>query len=145
MSFTVDDFPEELIIPIKALTDETRRKILLSLIERDAASYSQMQNGFQIKKGTLNHHLHKLVSAGLIRNFSIYSPVNPYNSYYAITDFGRKLVEGFRQTLEPKIVRRTMTFQGTATMLEEVIGASASQSEEKLLEKIAPLQNMTRS
>lgn len=145
MFLTVKDFPEELTQPIKALTDETRRKILLSLLEKDAISYSQIQNVFQIKKGTLNHHLHILVSAGLVRNFSIRTPGNPYNSYYTITDFGRKFIEGLRQTLEPKIARRTMTFTGTTTLEEKIIIGSASEGEEKQPKKFTPLKISVRS
>lgn len=137
---TIKDLPEELTQPIKALTDETRRKILLSLLETDAFSYSQIQNVFQIKKGTLNHHLHILVSAGLIRNFSIKTLGNPYNSYYAITNFGRKFIEGLHQTLETKKARRTITHTSTTTLEEEMIIGSASEGEEKytLVETVIP-------
>jgi DNA-binding HxlR family transcriptional regulator len=113
---TIEDLPIELVEPMKALTSETRRKIFLSLFENYSISYSQIQNGFEIKKGTLNHHLHILVSSGLIRNFSIESPGNPYKSYYAITNFGYRFIEGLGQTLEP---RREQQF-------EELEGASRS-------------------
>jgi len=124
------DLPEELVQPIKALTDEARRKIILSLLGKGAISYSEMQNAFHIKKGTLNHHLHILVSAGLVRNFSDRIPGNPYSSYYSVTSFGRKFMEGLRQTLEPKRVKTTVTFNGTATVQEEIVGTSASESAE---------------
>lgn len=140
------DFPEELVLPIKALTDQSRRKMLLSLLEKDVLSYSQIQSTFQIKKGTLNHHLHILVSAGLIRNFSNKGPGNPYNSFYAITGFGRKLIEGLRQTLEqPKTIRKTVTFNGTTTVQEEIVGSSNSEDEEAKLRKAFPLMIPVRS
>lgn len=141
---TIRDFPEELVEPIKALTDETRRRILLSLLEKDSISYSQIRKNFQIKKGTLNHHLHKLVSSGLIRNFSIKSPANPYNSYYMVTDFGRKFIEGLRQTLEPKVVRRTITATST-TITDESITWSASEGEEKQPKEFATIKTPVRS
>jgi DNA-binding transcriptional ArsR family regulator len=135
------DFPEELIQPIKALSNYSRRKMLLSLLERDALSYSQIQSAFRIKKGTLNHHLHILVSAGLIRSFSSKDPGNPYKSFYTITGFGRKLIEGLRQTLEqPKIVRKTVTFNGTATVQEEIVGSSTSEGEKDKPRKTLPLE-----
>lgn len=140
------DFPEELVRPIKALTDEARRTILLSLLEKDATPYSQIQHTFRIKKGTLNHHLHILVSAGLVRNFSYRSPGNPYNSFYTITGFGRKFMEGLRQTLEkPRVVRKTVTFNGTTTVQEEIVGVSASEGEETEQRKGISLEIPVRS
>jgi len=140
------DFPEELVEPIKALTNQSRRKMLLSLSERDALSYSQIRGTFRIKKGTLNHHLHILVSAGLIRNFSNKDLGNPYKSFYAITGFGRKLIEGLRQTLEqPKIIRKTVTFNGTATVNEEIVGSSTSEGEEAKSREAFPLEIPLRS
>jgi len=126
----IDDFPVEIIEPMKALTNKTRRKVLLSLLENDSISYSQIQNSFQVKKGTLNHHLHVLVSSGLIRNFSIESPGNPYNSYYAITDFGRRFVEGLRQTLEPHIEQVLSNIASTAFYSNETVGGASEAIEE---------------
>jgi len=144
MSFTVRDLPEELVQPIKALTDETRRRILISLLEKDSAHYSDIKNNFQIKNGTLNHHLHILVSSGLIRNFSIKIPGNPYNSYYAITDFGRKFMAGLRQTLEPEVVERTFTFT-SATFSDKIVIGSTSQGEEKQPEIYPIIETLARS
>jgi DNA-binding transcriptional ArsR family regulator len=106
MGATEKDFPEEIIEPIKALTDEKRRKILLLLLENKFASYSQLRaqinKTFGVSKGTFNHHLHILVGSGLIRNFNINNPMSIYNSFYAITNFGQRFLEGLRQTLEPE-------------------------------------------
>jgi hypothetical protein len=105
-----------------------------------------MKNDFQIKKGTLNHHLHILVSAGLIRNFSVKNPANPYTSFYAVTSFGRRFTEGLRQTLEqPKIIRKTVTFNGTATLEEEVISTSTAEGEESKPRKNNPMEIPIRS
>jgi DNA-binding transcriptional ArsR family regulator len=140
------DFPEEFVQPIKALTDQSRRKILLSLLGRDALSYSQIQSAFRIKKGTLNHHLHILVSAGLIRNFSYKDPGSQYNSFYAVTGFGRKLIEGLHQTLErPKIISKTVTFEGTTTVHEEIVGSSTSEGDETKSRRTIPLEIRVRS
>jgi len=143
MSLLMNDLPEELVKIVKALTDETRRGIVLSLFDRDSISYSQIQNSFQVKKGTLNHHLHILVSSGLIRNFSITSPANPYKSYYAITDFGRKFVEALRQTLEPKIVWRIATATST-TITDELAIGGASEGKEKRSEELATAEIHSR-
>jgi len=107
------DFPEEIIEPIKALTDEKRRKILLLLLENKSVSYSQLRarikETFGVSKGTFNHHLHILVGSGLIRNFNINNPTSRYNSFYAISNFGQRFLEGLRQTLEPE-VEKPFTF-----------------------------------
>jgi DNA-binding transcriptional ArsR family regulator len=106
MEATEKDFPEEIIQPIKALTDEKRRKILSLLLENNF-SYSQLRTQinkyFDVNKGTFNHHLHILVGSGLIRNFNINDPESKYNSFYAITNFGQRFLEGLRQTLEPEV------------------------------------------
>ena len=144
MNLIVEDFPEELVAPIKALTDETRRKIIKSLLEVDSASYSQIQKDFQIVKGTLNHHLHILVSSSLVRNFSIKIPGTPFTSYYAITNFGRKFIEGLRQTLEPKIIERTF-FTTNTLVTEKIISGSASTGEEKQPEELPVIETFVRS
>lgn len=102
MSSNLKDFPIEITEPIRALNDKKRREIILSLLEKDSRSYSEIQNILDIKKGTLNHHLNILVGSGLIQNFSIDNPNSPYSSYYTITDFGHKFLMGIRQALEPR-------------------------------------------
>jgi DNA-binding transcriptional ArsR family regulator len=100
------DFPEEMIHPIKALTDQNRRKILLFLLENEQISYSQLYSQIKkenkISKGTFNHHLQVLVGAALIRNFNINNPSSNHNSFYTISNFGRRFLEGLHQTLQPE-------------------------------------------
>jgi len=122
---SIDDFPEELILPIKALSDKTRRKLVLALLDSKEFSYTQLQTGFNIKRGTLNHHLHSLVSAGLIRNFNKLLPVSQYSSYYQITNFGYRFVEGLLQSFsEPKIVECIQGLQSTAYFVGKPLGSS---------------------
>jgi predicted transcriptional regulator len=121
---------------MKAMTNETRRKIFLLLQQKDSISYSQIQSSFQIRKGTLNHHLHVLVSSGLIRNFSIETPGNPYSSYYGITNFGRRFIEGLHETLEPKTQNISINIASTTYANKFILG-SASEGEEELQSSIA--------
>lgn len=143
MSFYKIDFPREIIEPIKAVYNKTRRQILLTLLDKSSLSYSEIKNNFQISKGTLNHHLHILVRSGLIRNFAVSSPGDPYKSYYTMTNFGHKFLDGLRQTLEPKIVRRTVIHTNSTTITDEIMEGeqiimSASEGvEENLFKEIA--------
>ena len=129
METDIRDFPEEIIISIKTLNGETRRKLVLSLLDKDARSYSQIKNEFNIKKGTLNHHLLRLVSAGLIRNFTRKVPESQYTSFYELTDFGRKFIGGLCQTLKPPVVQRTITHQSTTTISEQWASGSIAVSD----------------
>lgn len=130
----INDFPEELILPIKALSNKTRRKLILALLKNNEFSYTQLQTDSKIGKGTLNHHLHKLVSAGLIRNFTKSLPVSQYSSYYQVTNFGCLFVEGLLQSFsEPKMAEGMQLLQSTTYSARTPFGTSVTSFEDEPL------------
>lgn len=147
MSIGLGDFPVEITEPIRALDDRKRREIILSLLEKDCRSYSEIQSTVRIKKGTLNHHLSVLVGSGLVQNFSIDDPTSPYSSYYKITSFGQKFLTGIRQALEPRrlevvtLVDSANPSDVKGTHHDSLIEASASESEEP---RLRPLKAIVR-
>jgi DNA-binding transcriptional ArsR family regulator len=121
-----EDFPEEIIRPIKALNDENRRRIVLALSKKCEFSYSEIKDQFKIKKGTLTHHLHELVSAGLIRNFTKTLPDSRHTSYYELTDFGLRFIDGLNCILEPKAENIVYMWDSPSTSQDPLIGNATS-------------------
>jgi DNA-binding transcriptional ArsR family regulator len=112
-------FPEELRAGVVALSDHTREKILFTLMIGDR-SYTQLRNPLKVRKGSLTHHLKVLMKAGLVRNFSKGKFSGPYDSFYAITDFGRDLIQGVNGAFEP-MVSTVPPFPQTATTVNSVL------------------------
>jgi len=95
------DFPAVIVRAIEALGDRSRRKILFVLESRGEAAYSELQTATSLKKGTLNHHLEKLMAGALIRNFRGGSPVSQYSSFYELTTIGHELLENISKSFGP--------------------------------------------
>ena len=126
MPIEIEDFPEEIIRPIKALNDKKRRRIILAINKNNELSYSKIQDQFDLKKGTLTHHLHHLVSSGLIRNFTKIIPESRHSSYYELTDFGCGFIEGLYYTLAPRPAKRTYTLQSITVSDDYLLSGSAT-------------------
>jgi len=87
------DFPKAIVAAIDALADKHRRQILIHLKENGPLAYSELVTQTSLEKGTLNHHLEKLMAGALIRNFKGASPVNQYSSFYELSSIAIKLVD----------------------------------------------------
>jgi len=133
-----EDFPEEIVRPIKALNDENRRKIILALIKKNEFSYSEIQDRFNLKKGTLTHHLHHLIGSGLIRNFTKTIPESRHTSYYELTDFGCRFIDGLYYTLAPRPANRTITWNSVTISDDYTISGSATSGEASVETTIIP-------
>jgi DNA-binding transcriptional ArsR family regulator len=121
-----EDFPEEIVRPIKAMNDENRRRIVLALRKKCEFSYSEIKDQFNIKKGTLTHHLHELVSAGLIRNFAKSLPDSRHTSYYELTDFGLRFIDGLNCILEPKAENKVYLWDSPSISQDPLSGNATS-------------------
>jgi DNA-binding transcriptional ArsR family regulator len=93
-------FPQELRMGITALADQTRERILLALAIRDC-SYTELQKALKIRKGSLTHHLKRLMKAGLVRNYSKGRLARPFDSFYTTTSFGKDLLEAIMKSFQP--------------------------------------------
>jgi len=99
------DFEKPIVTIIEALRSKHRRRILIDLRESNHLSYSEILQQTNLQKGTLNYHLKKLVSAGMIRNFLLDRQVSPYTSYYEVSELGKNVVEGFFNAFRPPAYR----------------------------------------
>ena len=121
-----EEFPEEIVRPIKALSDENRRRIIIALTKKEEVSYSEILKQFNLAKGTLTHHLHELISAGLIRNFTKAIPESRHKSYYQLTDFGCRFIDSLYYTLAQRPVSRPITFNSITVSDDYQLGGTAT-------------------
>jgi DNA-binding transcriptional ArsR family regulator len=109
------DFPTMIVRAIEALSDKNRRMILINLNDRGAIAYSELQAATSLEKGTLNHHLEKLMAGALIRNFRGDSPANHYSSFYELSTIGRKMVDTIFASFGPS--EQMQAIAGSASQL----------------------------
>jgi len=99
-------FPKEIKDLLRILGDETRWKILESIINTDnKQSYAEIKHNLNIPddgKGPFNYHLKELQKAGWLRNTleKESDDSERSKSYYAISKFGLKVVQGTLQAMQ---------------------------------------------
>jgi DNA-binding transcriptional ArsR family regulator len=98
MEKSIEDLPFAFVQALKTLGNDESRKILLYLLEKGEASYTELLKTFSIIKGKLNYHLKKLASAGLIRRYYREGKDYPHHSFYEPTNLAKKLIEAIIQT-----------------------------------------------
>jgi len=96
------DFANPIVVVIEALASDDRRRIIIDLHETGSLSYSKIRERTGLSKGTLNYHLKKLSSAGMIRNH-IHDEVQPYSSYYEVSEFGASIIDNLLASFRPPI------------------------------------------
>lgn len=111
------DFERPIVTIIEALRSKHRRHILIDLREFNCLSYSEILQRTNLQKGTLNYHLKKLISAGIVRNFLVDQQVTPYTSYYEVSELGIKIVEGLLSAFRPPAYRMQI-FTSTAVNIQ---------------------------
>ena len=111
------DFANPVVAVIEALASDERRRILIELEEKRRLSYSEILQRTGLSKGTLNYHLKQLATAGMTRNF-IDDRIEPYSSYYEVSEFGRNLIENFLDSFRPpsRHIRYTMACAASVDM-----------------------------
>lgn len=95
-----EGFPDELRDAIRALDDETRQKIVKSLLSKDF-HYTGLQHLLNIPKNNLTYHLDELLKGAIIRNYTRDQLGSRYDSYYSLSDFGRYVIEKLYEMLTP--------------------------------------------
>ena len=91
--------PNELIRAVLALSHKTRWDIIAKL-QQQQLSYTELLNNTGMRKGSLTHHLNKLMDAGLIDNFSQGTISGPYSSYYRLSRFGKDFLTSLISSIE---------------------------------------------
>jgi len=97
----VNIFPEEVKRALDSIADESRQKILSTLIREYEFAYTELKNSLELTKGNLNHHLSELLKAGLISKCLKGKSEKPFESYYSLSDFGRDFIVGTLNALKP--------------------------------------------
>jgi len=91
--------PHELSLAIKGLDSEHRQRILLSLIEKEKLSFSEISNRANINRSLLANHLKILSKTLLIEHYYEHEIGNERYSYYRISPFGKALLGNMLGTL----------------------------------------------
>lgn len=98
-----EEMPIELRRSIEALSDEVRLGIFFVLFKYGEMSFSEIRNKLEIpakNSGYLAYHLKKLEKSALIRNdYSKKSGVTNH-SFYDVTEFGERFIEGLMKSIE---------------------------------------------
>ncbi len=98
-----EEMPIELRRSIEALSDEVRLGIFFVLFKYGEMSFSEIRNKLEIptkNSGYLAYHLKKLEKSALIRNdYSKKSGVTSH-SFYDVTEFGERFIEGLMKSIE---------------------------------------------
>ena len=93
-------FPTEIKKALACLGEESRQKIALGLIDKKL-TYTELKNEFKFTNGNLNHHLLEMTKAGLINRYLGVGEQGSPEKYYAITDFGKDLLQGIFTAFAP--------------------------------------------
>ena len=93
--------PREIVMAIKGLDNAIRFTILTLLSKHQELSFTELNEILKIKKGSLAHHLEKLMNAALVKNYSKKELKGPYDSYYAPTEFGKIFLSAIFESLAP--------------------------------------------
>ena len=88
------DFPESIVNLIKALSSRPRRHILISLMKYGRLSYSEIRKQTRLDEGTLSYNLKKLLECNLVKSFPQSENSSIYTSYFELSEFGRRFIEG---------------------------------------------------
>jgi DNA-binding transcriptional ArsR family regulator len=76
-----------------AALDHPIRWHIVELIEDEGElSYTELLSRLRIRKGSLTHHLNRLMEGGLMDNFSKNELGDSYHSYYSLSRFGQDFV-----------------------------------------------------
>ena len=98
-----EEMPIQLWRSIEALSDEVRLGIFFVLFKYGEMSFSEIRNKLEIpakNSGYLAYHLKKLEKSALIRNdYSKKSGVTNH-SFYDVTEFGERFIEGLMKSIE---------------------------------------------
>jgi DNA-binding HxlR family transcriptional regulator len=94
--------PEDVKTAVSALSHQIRWRIIELIQEHEKLSYTEMLQRLAIHKGSLTHHLNRLMEAGMIDNYSEDGFFGPFSSYYQLSPFGKDLLMGLLSSFQFK-------------------------------------------
>jgi len=93
-------FPDEIKGAVSALDHDTRWKIVELIQEKKRLAYTELFRYLKVRKGTLTHHLNKLMENGILDNYAGENFDDPYSSYYELSRFGKDFISGLLSSIQ---------------------------------------------
>lgn len=93
-------FPDEIKEAVSALNHDIRWRIVELIQEEETLAYTELLKKLNIQKGSLSHHLNRLMEAGILDNYAKEEFGGPYSSYYKLSRFGEDFVAGLLSSVE---------------------------------------------
>jgi len=97
----MQSIPREIVRALDAISNEVRLRIIKELYTGDELTFSELHNRLGIEKASLNFHLKKLTASGIAEHFYKHVFGDDRYSYYSLTEFGRRLIDGVMGSLVP--------------------------------------------
>lgn len=99
------------------MNHKIRWRIVELLQETEKLAYTELLEELNISKGSLNHHLTRLMEAGIIDNYAEGEFRGLYSSYYKLSAFGTDFAKGLLSSVEVTIPIQTTKSDHTRTGL----------------------------
>ena len=93
-NYKINDFPEDLIQFFKGLRTKFRISLTLMLYTKGSSSLSEICKNLNVKSGYLVNQLKILELSGIVQNFIEKRSNTKQYSFYEITEYGFRLLEG---------------------------------------------------
>ena len=82
--------------------NEIRWGVVMALIEEGALPFSELESVLEIHQQKLTNALEALQVGGVVRKRPVEETGGKYSGYYDLTEFGKKILDGFYKATEPK-------------------------------------------
>ena len=100
----VEKVPKEARLANESLSgqNEIRWAVVIALIEEGALPFSELESVLEIHQQKLTNALEALQVGGVVQKRTIEETGGKYSGYYDLTEFGKKILDGFYEATEPK-------------------------------------------
>lgn len=100
----VDKVPKEARLANESLSGQNgiRWAVVMALVEEDALPFSELGSVLDIHQQKLTNALDALQVGGIIEKRAVDETGNKYAGYYDLTEFGKKILDGFYNATKPK-------------------------------------------
>jgi DNA-binding HxlR family transcriptional regulator len=100
----VEKVPKEVRLANESLSGqkEIPWAVVVALIEEGELPFSKLQSALDIHQQKLTNALEALQVGGVVRKKAVDETGGKYAGYYGLTDFGKKILDGFHKSTEAK-------------------------------------------
>lgn len=111
--------PQEIKEAVSALDHHTRWRIIELIQSNQKLSYTELLQSLSVRKGTLTHHLNKLMESGIIDNYSGEEFSGPYTSYYELSRFGKDFLAALISPFKLRTLFRAVKTKDTSINIDK--------------------------